>query len=171
MRFWLYAAMLFCLLTVIFVVLPSPDWHTRLAGGTLPPQHSPARCFALDYSPPDTLGWRPTAIRLGTDSLYPGWMQERPAYPADGEWSSHPEYFGRWWTAGPDSIDIGMWYHAPIIRLSARGDTLEGRTLHRWRLADESLLGSLVQAMSSPPRQTVRAIPVPCASRDWATWP
>ena len=75
------------------------------------------------------------------------------AYRAEGPTREWPQPL--WWAfAGSDSMDI-VYYHTPVLRLPARGDTLVGRVSGDFGYTFFDLL-------TAPPEPKVRAIRVAC---------
>jgi len=157
MRLGLFIALFMALLVVLALSVPVPGDFPRHAGAASFERAPAPTCLRLSYEPVEAGRWLPSHASLTDSSAReysrPGLPSSRAIFGFGAEFDER----GGWRPAGRDSFDL-VWYHSPVLRLPARGDTLVGR-------GDWGAYPSLFDALLWSRPFTVRAIREPCASR------
>ena len=127
MRIGSFSAVFAALLLVIALVMPVPSDPSAPLGGEPPIPGTAPRCFALVYDEAKLGDRLAASVRLEPDVLYTGDLPAPgtvvySAVPA----SPYPSRLGSWRLAGPDSVDVMVHYHGPLLRIPVRGGAGRG---------------------------------------------
>jgi hypothetical protein len=111
------------LLVVLALVLPVPVNRERRDGGPPPAPESEPRCFILGYTRSGLETLLPLRARLEARLLFGGdtTIARGLVYRLITVGEAPYYRIGWWQTAGPDSVDLLAWHHAPRLRVPVAG--------------------------------------------------